>query len=92
MATVKWLRTDPWQATVQEGETPQHFALRQAVGFAVAAISDAIYTEDSLDGWAGEAVLCLLTEALRYGTFDERKVERAEMLEFFNLGSDTEPS
>ena len=90
MDKIPWLRTDPWTPEPLDGETREHAALRQAVGFAVAAIIDAIYTEDGLDGETGEAVLCLLTEALKDGTFDARTVERAEMLAFFNLGSDTE--
>ena len=65
-------------------------ALAQALDFSVGAISDAIYTEDGLDGSAGEAILMILAEAKKYGTFDQRKVSRAEMLEILALAADEE--
>ena len=66
-------------------------ALKIALEFAAGAIQDAIYTEDGLDGLAGEQVLCLIVEALKYGTHDARKVERPEMVAFFGFAADTEP-
>ena len=60
-------------------------ALRSALGCAVAAIGDAIWKEDGLDGAAGEGVLALCAEALKWGTFDRRVVERAEWLDYLGL-------
>lgn len=63
-------------------------ALDAALDFAVGAIADAIYREDGLDGAAGEGVLQILAEAKKYGTCNQRSVERTEMLEFFGLADD----
>jgi len=80
------------QARPDEGkEKDREAALTAALQFAVGAIVDAIYTEDGLDGEAGERVLALIAEAQKYGTFDQRKVERAEWLEYLNLAVDEDP-
>lgn len=53
-------------------------ARKQALGFAHAAISDAIMTEDGLDGDAGTGTLQIIVEAIEKGTFD-REVCTAEL-------------
>lgn len=46
-------------------------ALRTALEFASAAVEDAIYTEDGIDGQDGERLLYIFREALERGTFDK---------------------
>ena len=74
--------------SVATGETA---ALRDALGVAAAAIREAIYSESGLDGDGGERALRLAVEALKYGTFDKRIVERVEMWEFFGLAYEDGP-
>lgn len=49
-------------------------AHKTALQFAERAIEDAIYTEDGLEGEAGERVLHVVREAAERGTFDQTKL------------------
>ena len=57
----------------RDREAAKAKAMRAALDFAAGAIGDAIYTEDGLDGDAGQRVLHIITEARELGTFDQQQ-------------------
>ena len=62
-------------------------ACETVLEFATGAITDAIYTEEGLDGVAGERVLTIIAEYRKFGTFDTHRLTRNQMLRILHLST-----